>query len=103
MSGNISTSGPTQNRNKRVKSEQNDSGLQKDELGGDVQGRENENEQHGRKQNITRICRDFVRGLCRRKYCRVSLLSFVFPKLFLTKLYLAVSTRFIAGSGDILS
>lgn len=65
--------GPPQsnNRNKRVKLDQGDQNAQKDDLG-DYQGREGD-EQHGRSGNkMNRICRDFVRGLCRRKYCRVS-------------------------------
>lgn len=53
-------------RNKRVKNENQSS--QKDDLG-DYQGDEQQ-QLHGRPSN--RICRDFVRGLCRRTYCRVS-------------------------------
>ncbi|XP_063698881.1 zinc finger CCCH domain-containing protein 10-like [Culicoides brevitarsis] len=56
------------NRNKRIKTE-NEQNSQKD----DYQDRETD-EQHAQgrpmKQPMNRICRDFVRGLCRRKYCR---------------------------------
>lgn len=45
-------------------------------FGGDASGASYQmHQQHMNNGNIrgmNRICRDFVRGLCRRKYCRVS-------------------------------
>lgn len=75
LHNNMSINGPQLNhRNKRLKSEGDQNS--KDDLG-EYQGRDIDDQQqlHGRqdrnKQTINRICRDFVRGLCRRKYCRV--------------------------------